>query len=142
MLLSNNKIFEPKGKKPQKPVFIQWACYLLCYGIEGGNICLVPHWTGIGHGTVFNCCKWVTRALHELKFIVVTWSNDRRHAASKAHFGKTEFDDCIGVVDGSLIELTAEPTEQESVYHSCKKDVAVCQICLVGNICCRAKLYQ
>lgn len=80
---------------------------------------------GIGAGTVHLYCRRVTRALRELGLHVVVWGNDDAHAASKTHFGDNGFDECIGIIDGSLIRLTSMPRQQGATYLCRKKYPAV-----------------
>ena len=90
------------------------------YGQLGGDARTVFHSMGIGAGTVHLYCRRVTRALRELGLNVIIWGNDAAHAQSKEHFGVNGFDQCIGIVDGSLIRLTSMPL-LNGVSYLCRK---------------------
>lgn len=108
--LERNPIFWSMGKKPQRPVRYQLACFLLRYGAPGADPLRAAYELGIGHGTVFLYCRRVTRALRELGLEVVTWGDDERQDEVAEyimdHYGLP----CIvGILDGSLIRLTEYP---------------------------------
>ncbi len=119
-------IFHSSGWKPQRPVRFQLACYLLRYGALGGDPRTVAHKMGVSLGAVFLYCRRVTRAFRQLGYRrVVVWPNQARRAESKADFGENGFDECIGVVDGSLIRLTTIPKVQGALYFCRKRYPAV-----------------
>ena len=83
----------------------------------------------IGLGSVFLYCRRVVRALRELGLDVLTWGNDARHEeVSQYIHDNYGFPDCIGIVDGSLIRLTAAPKTMGLVYYCRKKYPAVRQL--------------
>lgn len=133
-VLQRNPIFQSRGTKPQHPVHVQFACFLLRYGPFGGNTMDAALRLEIGHGTVFDCCRRVSRALRELGLRVLSWgSAQRRNEISDyihEHFG---LPNCIGIVDGSLIRLTEAPNHFGDFYYCRKKYPAVS---LLPVLCC------
>ena len=127
-LLESNPLFTSTGKKPQRPVRYQLACFLMRYSVRGGDSLHAAKQLGIGLGTVFLYCRRVARALREIGLEILTWGNDERHKEVSEyifeHFG---FRDCIGIVDGSLIRLTKSPKVMGLVYYCRKKYPAVSQ---------------
>ncbi|OSC99379.1 hypothetical protein PYCCODRAFT_840847 [Trametes coccinea BRFM310] len=121
-LLEANPIFCSTGKKPQRPVRFQLACFLLRYSVRGGDSMLAAKQLAIGLGTVFLYCRRVSYALRELGLGVLAWGDDARHEEVseyiEEHFG---FRDCIGIVDGSLIRLSKAPDVVGLVYYCRKK---------------------
>ncbi|KAI0658943.1 hypothetical protein C8Q70DRAFT_934053 [Cubamyces menziesii] len=121
-LLESNPLFTSTGKKPQRPVRYQLACFLMRYSVRGGDSLHAAKQLGIGLGTVFLYCRRVARALREIGLEILTWGNDERHKEVSEyifeHFG---FRDCIGIVDGSLIRLTKSPKVMGLVYYCRKK---------------------
>ncbi|KAG2743576.1 hypothetical protein P692DRAFT_20821652 [Suillus brevipes Sb2] len=108
MSIERNLIFESTGKKPQCPVRYQLACFLLRYGTRGADSMQAAHKLGIGFGTVFMYCKRVVRVLRELGLDVVTWGNDDRLQQVATHvMGQSGIPDCVGMLDGSLINIQA-----------------------------------
>ncbi|KAG2128662.1 uncharacterized protein EDB93DRAFT_153247 [Suillus bovinus] len=120
-LLERNPIFESTGKKPQRPVRYQLACFLLRYGTRGADSMQAVHKLGIGFGTVFMYCKRVVCALRELGLDVVTWGNDDRLQQVATHvMGRSGIPDCVGMLDGSLVRLTEMP-ERNGFSFICRK---------------------
>lgn len=108
--LEQNLIFRSTGKRPQRAVRYQLATFLMRYGTLGSDIMPVANKMGIGTGTVHNYCRRVTRALRQLGVTVVTWGTDAQHQATAEFFREhSGLEDCIGIVDGSLICLVDVP---------------------------------
>ncbi|QRW00132.1 DDE superfamily endonuclease [Ceratobasidium sp. AG-Ba] len=125
-LLQPNPIFQSRGRRPQRPVKYQLAVFLIRFGMRGSPTMEPVVKTGIGHGTVVLYCRRVTRALREIGQEVVAWPNEERKEEIKAWFGrKLGLDGVIGIVDGSLIELTHKPTVGGDAYYSRKKNISV-----------------
>ena len=125
-LLGKDPVFISKGRKPQCAVQYQLAAFLWRYGSEGSDAIAVANKLGIGEGTVFLYCKRVTRALRKIGLTVLTWGNNGRHQETadfiKDNFG---FEGCIGIVDGSLIQLAEVPANHGQSYWCRKKFPAV-----------------
>ena len=125
-LLEKNSIFTSTGKKPQRPVRFQLACFLMRYSVRGGDAMLAAKQMAIGLGTVFLYCRRVSRALRELGLDVLTWGDEARHAEVSGYIHKNyRFRNCVGILDGTLIRLTQAPKVMGLVYYCRKKWPAV-----------------
>lgn len=116
--LATNPIFQSRGNRPQRPA-------------------LEPAMkTGIGEGTVFLYCNRVTRALRELGLTCVGWPDEERKRVIKQAFeDRLGLYGVIGVVDGSLIEMTREPTVGAKAYYCRKNFPAVNMQAVVDHEC-------
>lgn len=120
-LLEQNPIFQSTGRKPQRPVRYQLACFLLRYGTRGADALQAAHKLGVGFGTVFLYCRRVVRALRELGMGVVTWGDENRLRQVATHImGRSGIPDCVGMLDGSLVRLTEMP-ERNGFSFICRK---------------------
>ncbi|KAG1725681.1 hypothetical protein EDD22DRAFT_853646 [Suillus occidentalis] len=120
-ILEENPIFKSMGRKPQRPVRYQLACFLLRYGTRGGDSLQAAHKLGIGFGTVFLYCKRVVRALREIGMQVVTWGDEtRQNEMTRRVLDQSGIPDCIGMLDGSLIRLTEMP-DRNGLTFICRK---------------------
>jgi len=105
----------------------QLATFLMRYGSRGSDAMSAAKKMGIGLGTVWLFCRRVTRALRELGLTVIEWGNEERHAETEQFIrDKYGFEDCIGMLDGSLVRLTDIPMEWGLAYFCRKKYPAVC----------------
>ncbi|CAE6534513.1 unnamed protein product [Rhizoctonia solani] len=135
--LSENPIFTSTGPRPQRPVKYQLAAFLLRYG-HGYSDAFRPHAEmSIGEGSVFNYCKRVVRALRMLGLRAMAWPNNQRKAEIKeAFYEKTRlFDNCIGALDGSLIDMARKPQNQGDEYLSRKKRPCINVMTIVDHEC-------
>ncbi|KAG9088234.1 hypothetical protein FRC06_002159 [Ceratobasidium sp. 370] len=134
-VLEANPSFRSRSNRPQRPVKHQLAVFLIRYGTRGSSTMEPVVKMGVGHGTVVLYCRRVTRALRELGQEVVAWPNEQRKREIKDGFGrKFGLDGVIGIVDGSLIELTRKPTIGGDAYLSRKKTVSVNVQIIVDHI--------
>jgi hypothetical protein len=125
-LLEQNPIFQSTGKRPQRQVRYQLACFLLRYGSRGADPLQAAHKLAIGFGTVFLYCRRVVRALRELGIQVVSWGDDeRRRETSEYVMDVYGFPDCVGMLDGTLIRLTQMPDDNAFSFICRKKFPAV-----------------
>lgn len=123
--LEENPIFISTGHKPQRPVRYQLGCFLIRFGMLGSDTLRTAALMGIGFGTVFLYCQRVTRALRELGVAGMVEWGDRTFTKQWIR-ARTGLKYCIGIVDGTLIQLTAIPRKTGFVYFCRKKFVAVC----------------
>ncbi|KAJ3981566.1 hypothetical protein F5890DRAFT_1534736 [Lentinula detonsa] len=65
-ILQQNTIFVSQGRKPQRHVRWQLACFLIRYGQLGSPVHDTMLKIGIGYGTVILYCRRVIRAFWEL----------------------------------------------------------------------------
>ncbi|KAK2464094.1 hypothetical protein APHAL10511_003881 [Amanita phalloides] len=112
-LLEVNPLFHSTGRKPQCPVHYQLACFLIRYGFQGSDSLQPAYDLGMG-------------ALRQLGPTTISWGDkDRQKVVSDyilEHFG---FPDCLGALDGTLIQLTSAPKDNGRTYYCRKKFPAI-----------------
>ena len=103
-LLADNPIFISKGKRPQRHVKFQLACFLIRYGHRGSDSLSVATQLSIGEGTVFLYCKRVCRAIRQLRPRFLQWPDDEQKGMI-SDFIETWSGvwKCLGSCDGSYI---------------------------------------
>lgn len=120
--LERNNIFASTGKKPQRPVRFQLACFLVRYSMRGSDTMTVALQLGLGHGTVFSYCRRVSRALREIGLTALAWGDENRRQETinfiQQNYG---FPNCVGIVDGTLLRLTEAPKVNGAFYYCRKK---------------------
>lgn len=105
------------GKKPQRPVYIQFATYLRLYGAANQNHITVALDCNIGTGSVIDYSKRVAYALRDLRSRYVQWPRGLKRESIKYGFGKKGFPGAIGAADGSLMRLVECP----GILYYCRK---------------------
>ena len=55
--LEQNDIFKSTGHKPQMAVRYQLGCFLIRYGMLGGDALTAASLVGVGHGTALKFCE-------------------------------------------------------------------------------------
>ena len=104
-------------KRQQRPIAFQLLVYLFRVGQEGnsGGSLHVASFFGIAKGSVPNYVRRCVKALLELKKEVVYWPNEEERMLMRNRLSLAGFRHCVGIIDGTLIELAFRP----SVYHEC-----------------------
>ena len=124
-LLAPNPIFHSPWKK-QRHVKFQLAAFLIQYGQRGSDTLDVAAKLSIGHGTVHNYCKRVSRAIRELGPRYLQWGNqDHKAVVSTAIEAKSGFPKCLGSGDGSQIHVGEEPMVDGEQFRCQKKFISV-----------------
>ena len=132
LFLSFHPIFKLTRRKLQQLVQFQLASYLLRFGWRGSDLLDVAHKMGLDFGMVYLYCRQIICVLREMELFVCSWGDNERHAQSKAIFSQNRFHNCIGVVNGSLIQLAVQPAEDGNLYICCKKYPAVCYLLYIS----------
>lgn len=123
--LAPNPIFHSPRKK-QRHVKFQIAAFLIRYGQRGSDSLDVAAKLSIGHGTVHNYCKRVSRAIRELGPRHLNWGNqERKEVVSSAIQAKSGFPKCLGSGDGSQIRFGELPLLDGEQFRSRKKFISV-----------------
>ena len=125
-LLEQNAIFTSSGRKPQRPVRFQLGCFLLRYGVMGGDSLRVAQMMGIGAGTVFLYCRRVTCSLREIGLHVMNWGDEESRETIQQYIQEhSGLAHCLGMLDGALIHLSEVPAGSGSLFFCQKKYPAV-----------------
>ena len=125
--LAPNPIFHsPRSPKKQRHVKFQIAAFLIRYGQRGSDTLDVAVKLSIGHGTVHNYCRRVSRAIHALGPRYLNWGNpERKEVVSRAIEAKSGFPKCLGSGDGSQIRFSELPLVDGEQFQSRKKFISV-----------------
>ncbi|KAG9029037.1 hypothetical protein FS837_003668 [Tulasnella sp. UAMH 9824] len=127
-LLEKNDVFQSSGKRPQRPVKFQLACFLIRYGVRGAETLDPAQKVSLGHGTVFLYCRRVVYAIRCLRHSFVQWPNrEKRQENAEAVEEKTGIPGVIGIVDGSLIPFARVPKIDAHLWFTRKKFAGVSQ---------------
>jgi len=119
MQFSRNK----ELNKKQYAVQLQLLVFLNRIGSEGaeGNSKKLANFFGISPGTVRNITKRVTKAILSLKEEVIIWPKSSHREAMKTEikilYG---FQNCIGIIDGTIVILYKRPSYYGDSYW-CRK---------------------
>ena len=127
--IRGNSVFRNKatGRK-QKKVELQLLVFLYRLGRKGADASYVKisNYFGIGAGTAAKFCKRVQTALLSLEKEVVKWPSEEEKASMKSRikilYG---FQNCIGLIDGTLIELDKKPSKYGDGYFSRKSSYGI-----------------
>ena len=111
----------PKKKK-QRPVSFQLLVYILRVGREGvaGGSLQVATFFGIGKGSVNNYVRRCVKALKLIKKDVVYWPDKEERMEMRNRLSLKGFRHCIGIINGTLVQLCFRPEAYHECYYSCK----------------------
>jgi len=113
-LMNKHAVFKEEDiKRKQYAVQLQLSVYLKRIGSEGaeGKSKKLANFFGISQGTVRNITKRVTKAILSLKEEVIMWpKSSHREAMKKEIKILYGFQNCIGIIDGTIIILDKRPS--------------------------------
>ncbi|KIY61078.1 hypothetical protein CYLTODRAFT_363349 [Cylindrobasidium torrendii FP15055 ss-10] len=120
--LGKNQIFVSKGKRPQRPVYIQLGTYLICYGQLGSHVVDTALKIGIGRGTVELYTQQVVSAIRKLwdRFGGQWMTEEEIQCVEGAIFETTGFEGYAGSGDGPLVPFTQAPHINGKAFFGCK----------------------
>jgi len=121
----NPRFMSANKSKPQKPVDVQLATFLMFNGGTNTNCDSLLLRLGVAKGLVINYRDCVVAAVEDMRDEVIRWLSDAEKKATKAHFAKFGFPDCVGVVDGSLISLLYWPSDDPMAYRTRQKSAGI-----------------
>lgn len=125
-LIQNHEEFKSKkGKRKRSTVACHCLVYLYRLGREGadGSTMSIASYFGIGNGTVLNYLARVTVAIKSLKENIITWPDDDEKEDIKRRIRvRYGFQNCIGIIDGTLIGLFQKPSVYGESYF-CRKQI-------------------
>ena len=123
-LIHQHKVFKKEGiGKKQYAVQLQMLVFLKRIGSEGaeGNSKKIANFFGISSGTVRNIIKRVTKAILSLKDDVIMWPKASEREAMKTQIKVLYgFQNCIGIIDGTIVILDKRPSYYGDSYW-CRK---------------------
>lgn len=125
-MLAPNPIFISKGRKPQRHVKYQLACFLMRYGSRGSDVIGTAMKMSIGYGTVILYCRRVTRAIRQLRAKYIGWPTaERQECIEQRIEARSGFPRCLGSGDGSLLRWEERPQEDGEAFQGRKKFIGV-----------------
>ena len=95
------------GRKPQLPAWYQLAVFLVRYGSDPAV--KTAETACMSEGSVYNYSRRVAQAFRDIRDDHLSWPGPERHAFLKTEMAEYGFPGCIGIVDGSLIQLMQKP---------------------------------
>jgi DDE superfamily endonuclease len=123
--VKDHPVFKSKSaRRPQAPVSHQVMVFLKYVGTEGsGASCHNQrHTFHIGYGTSVSYRRRVTRAILSLRDKYYYWPDEEeRQQLSIAVHEKFQFPHCVGIADGTLFPLFAEPQTEDAPDYSGRK---------------------
>lgn len=124
-LISDHDSFKSKpGKRKKAPVPCHLLVFLYRLGCQGSNASdtSVATFFGIGDGSVREYISRTITAIKSLKDRVIVWpEGDARNEMKRRIKVRHGFQNCIGIIDGTLIILSTRPTEYGDWYY-CRKN--------------------
>lgn len=121
--IADDDVFKNRSPFAQRPIEVQLMVSLRrfgCYG-NGASYKSIAHLFGISEGSVHTFTKRVVSALCRIKDKHVIWPSEPEKEQHKRRvlrdFG---FPDCIGIVDGTHLNLDLKPVVEGEAYFSRK----------------------
>lgn len=133
-IVGNHEVFARiHGRKRKSSVICHLLVFLYRLGRTGadGSTTSVGTFFGIGNGSVLNFIKRVVVAIKSLKDNVVVWPKDEDKEEMKRRIQvKHGFQNCIGIIDGTLIGLAAKPSVYGESFF-CRKHIYAINIQII-----------
>jgi hypothetical protein len=124
-LIEDHDIFKNvRGKRKKAPVTHHVLVFLYRLGCQasGASNTSIGTFFGIGDGTVGNFIERTIIAITSLKDGVIVWPTGEAKHQMKQRFRVCHgFQQCIGIIDGTLIVLSSRPTKYGDSYY-CRKN--------------------
>ena len=121
--MKTKKAFRNKSRKKQpRPIAYQLLVFLFRIGNEGsaGGSHRVSQFFGIAKGSVTNYVRRCVLALLEMKDDIVNWPDENERDEMRKRLSAYGFWHCVGIIDGTLIELAFRPQSYHECYFSRK----------------------
>ena len=122
--IQDHRVFKNNSFINQQPVWVQLLVALERLGFDGNSCSVgkVARSLGIGNGTVILYTSRVIEALMSLHDEYISWPTREQKKVTSDYFEEHHgFKGCIGVVDGTFVNLCRKPTVDPETYWSRKK---------------------
>lgn len=120
-LIKDQSVFVSKGKKKQRPVWMQLAAFLICWRTKPGL--KTAKTACISEGCTYNFCRCVVDAIRSIRDQHLAWPGRQQRAFLKGEMTDYGFPGCIGLVDGSIFGLQVRPRKDGFVFFSGRKKI-------------------
>jgi hypothetical protein len=143
-LLKDDDAFRSmEGKRPKASVARHVIVYLYRLGREGadGSAISIATFFGLGKGTVSVYIARVVKAIKAFKNDVVHWPDAQEKENIKSRIRvKHGFQNCIGIIDGTLIGLATKPSVFGESYF-CRKHIYAINVQIICDDRGRIRYY-
>lgn len=132
--IKRNPVFVSRSLRPQRPPWYQLAAFLIRYGCDPAI--KTAETACMSEGSVYNYCTRVAQAFRDIRHEHLSWPGPQRRTFLKSEMAEYGFLGCIGIVDGTLIELMQKPRRHGEVYFCRKKYYAVSFVIYYFSLTC------
>lgn len=132
--IKRNPVFVSRSLRPQRPPWYQLAAFLIRYGCDPAI--KTAETACMSEGSVYNYCTRVAQAFRDIRHEHLSWPGPQRRTFLKSEMAEYGFPGCIGIVDGTLIELMQKPRRHGEVYFCRKKYYAVSFVIYYFSLTC------
>ncbi|KAL3685950.1 hypothetical protein R1sor_003972 [Riccia sorocarpa] len=126
-LQCNHPIFFNNSNCPQTPAVVQLAVGLDRLGHEGNGACIdrsMELW-GISHGSLVNFTRRVLIAIEDMLRRELQWPTPQERQRISEAFTEKGFPGCVGLIDGTLVELVQRPHFDGETYYDRKSNYSL-----------------
>ncbi|KAL3689034.1 hypothetical protein R1sor_015343 [Riccia sorocarpa] len=125
--LQNHPIFTNESHHSQTPPIVQLAVALDRLGHEGNGACIdrsMELW-GVSHGTLVNFTCRVLIAIEDILSGQLQWPSPHERRQIFEAFAEKGFPGCVGLIDGTLVELLQRPAFDGETYYDRKANYSI-----------------
>ncbi len=122
--VQNHPVFQNNSFNKQQPVWVQLLVALERFGFDGNSCSVgqVARSLGIGNGTVVLYTSRVIEAILSIRDKFIKWPNRREKKRTSDYFEEHhKLKGCIGIVDGTFVNLCQKPQVDPETYWSRKQ---------------------
>jgi hypothetical protein len=138
-MIESNPVFHNDSRHPQAPVSLQLIVFLNRLGFDGNGASVNRNaiFCGVSVGAVDMYCNRCIIAIEQLIQKYVTWPDFQERKQISQRFGaKYGIPNCVGIVDGTPINMADKPKIDGEVYWSSK-----CRYCINLQLVCDDKKF-
>ena len=110
--------------RKQQPIWVQLLVALERFGYDGtsSSIGKIARSLGIGNGTVILYTDRVIETILSIHDEFITWPDRRKRKVTSNYFDENHhFKGCVGIVDGTFVNLCQKPSVDPETYWSRKQ---------------------
>lgn len=123
-IIQNHEVFSNQSYNKQQPVWVQLLVALERFGFDGNSSSIgkIARGLGLGNGTVILYTNRVIEALFSVHDQFIKWPGKRQKKRTSEYFEEHHnLKGCIGIVDGTLVNLCEKPQVDPETYWSRKQ---------------------
>ena len=122
--IQSHQIFKNNSKHQQQPIWLQLLVALERFGFDGTSSSggKISRNLGISKGTVILYTTRVIEAILSIHFELIKWPDRRRRKITSDYFEENHrLKGCVGIVDGTFVNLCEKPQVDPETYWSRKQ---------------------